>query len=159
LPALTTAQAAKAAYDPVDDPHIVLLEITEDHVSGALRLARDNTDWTHGGNLYTRSAFEIVLPPAAGEEPEVRIEASNVLRLPGRALLLSRFTLRVRIIVIDTAAPEVALIDTGSLFKVGGWSVDADTVSIQLKAAVSWQEPYPFRRTDRVNFPAAWMTR
>jgi|CXWL01.1.fsa_nt_gi hypothetical protein len=156
----TAAQLFAAGRDPVADAWLMLVELQEEHSgSEILRVARNNADVMHNGNVFYKSSFEIRLPGASDEEPRAGLQASNVTRAAGRRLMLARHPIRVRLIVIDAAAPDAAVIDTNDLLKVGRWSADGMLVDLELKARASHAEPLPFQRTSRHLYPAVWMTR
>lgn len=159
---ITVAQRHAANLDPVGDPHVVLLEFSEDGSGVTHRAAINTENVVYDGNEYVAADIAITLPSAGDAEPSVRVEMSNVDRLIGSALSFARNRVGCRMLLVtgfDTSSPPEAsdlLIDTRNLFIINSASVDSDRVSSTLGPRMSLQEPVPFRRTTRALFPGVW---
>lgn len=157
MPSVTSAQRHKLNRDPVSDPHVILLEFQEDGQAVIERAAINTEDIVWNGNTYVAAAIDVVAPMSGGDETSAQLRASNVDRVIGRALNAATGRVNVRIIVIDTALPDVALIDTKNNLVFTDTTIAADVVSATLGSRMSLLEPVPPRRTTRSTFPGVWL--
>lgn len=158
MPTVSDAQRHKLNRDPVSDPHVILIEFQEDGQSVIERAALNNEDIVWNGETYYRSDIEVQTPSTGDGEISAQLVASNIDRYLSRALDGARQRINVRLILIDTAAPDTPLIDTLNLMVMPGASASDDgTVSAQLAARAGLLEPVPFKRTTKVEFPGVWL--
>lgn len=155
---VTAAQRHKLNRDPVVDPHIILLEFSEDGQGVIIRAAINTEDVVHNGETYTAAAIKATLPSAQNKEVTASLSASNTERILGRAIDAAKKRINVRIILIDYALPDVAVIDTQDLLVATSSSVSGVSVEMQLGPRSTLQEPVPARRTTRSTFPGVWPT-
>ena len=157
MPIVTPAQRHKLNRDPVADPHIVLLEFQEDGQAAIERAAINTEDIEWNGHTYHRAAIEITLPSSGDGETRAQLVASNVDRIISRALNAATQRVNVRIILIDVTAPDMPLVDTQNLLVIPSASGGAVEVTADLGPRASLQEPVPFRRTTKQDFPGVWL--
>lgn len=153
----TEAQQHKLNRDPIEDPHLILLEFQEDGQSAVERAVMNTEDYTWRDNLYYRSEIDIRLPISGNGQVRAELSASNVERLLGRALDAATQRINVRMILIDSAEPEPPLIDTENLLVIESASGNATEVSGQLGPRADLLEPVPFKKTTRADFPGVWL--
>jgi hypothetical protein len=158
MPTPTTAQRHKLNRDPVTDPHIILLEFQEDGKSLVHRAAINTEDVEWNGETYVRAAVSVELPETRDGETRAQVVASNVERIMSRALNSATQRINVRLILIDVAAPEYALIDTMNLLVIPSASGNAERITMQLAPRASLQEPVPFKQTTKADFPGVWLS-
>lgn len=157
MPTPTVEQRHKLDRDPVRDPHIVLLEFQEDGQSAIHRAAINTDDVTWNGNVYYKASITINLPNTSGDETRASLTASNVDRLLSRALDSANRRINVRIILIDYAAPDAAIIDTKNLMIIPSASGNAKEINVELGPRASLLEPVPFKKTTKMEFPGIWL--
>lgn len=158
MPTVTDAQRHKLNRDPITDPHIILIEFQEDGESAVERAALNNENIVWNGETYYRSDIEVQTPSTSDGEISAQLVASNVDRYLSRALDSATQRINVRIILIDTAAPDEPIIDTKNLLVMPSASAnDEGSVSAQLAARVGLLEPVPFKRTTKAAFPGVWL--
>jgi len=157
MPIVTPAQRHKLNRDPVADPHIVLLEFQEDGQAAIERAAINTEDVVWNGETYHRSAISITLPASGDGETRAQLVASNIERIFSRALNAATQRINVRIILIDITAPDLPLVDTQNLLVIPSASGGAVEVTADLGPRASLQEPVPFRRTTKQDFPGVWL--
>lgn len=157
MPVVTFAQRHKLNRDPVADPHIVLLEFQEDGQAAIERAAINTEDVVWNGETYHRSAINITLPNSGDGETRAQLVASNIDRIISRAMNAATQRINVRIILIDFTAPDLPLVDTKNLLVIPSASGGAVEVTADLGPRASLQEPVPFRRTTKQDFPGVWL--
>lgn len=158
MPTVTDAQRHKLNRDPIVDPHVILIEFQEDGQSAVERAALNNENIIWNGETYYRSDIEAQTPPTGDGDISSQLVASNVDRAISRALDRAQERINVRLILIDTAAPDTPIIDTLNLMVMPTASAaDEGTVSAQLAARAGLQEPVPFKMTTRAEFPGIWI--
>lgn len=155
---ISNAQRLKLNRDPISDAHIILLEFREDGRSTVHRAAINNEDIIHAGNTYVATDILISLPNSGDRDASVRLDMSNLSRVIGAAINRARNRIGCRIILIDVAVPDVALMDTKNLFILNQASGDSVRISSDLGPRASLQEPVPFRRTSRKFYPGVFFT-
>lgn len=152
----TVAQRHEANRDPVRSAHIILLEIQEDGASTIHRAAINNEDITSNGQTYVASDISVTLPGAGDDEISVKLDMSNLTRVPGKALNLARGRVGCRLMLIDADDPDTLIMDTKNSLILTSASGDSVRVSADLGMRASLQEPVPDRRTSRMFFPGVW---
>lgn len=158
MPTVTDAQRHKLNRDPITDAHVILMEFQEDGQAAIERAALNNEDITWNGEIYNRSDFEIQTPSTGDGEINAQLATANIDRYISRALDSATQRINVRIILIDTAAPEVAIIDTANLMVMPIASADEfGAITAQLGARAGLLEPVPFQRTTKAFFPGIWL--
>ena len=158
MPTVTDTQRHKLNRDPGSEPHVILLEFQEDGQSAVERAALNNEDVTYEGNVFSRSDIEVALPSTGDGEISAQLVSSNIDRYISRALDRATQRINVRIILIDTSAPTVAIIDTLNLMVMPAASASEDgSISAQLSARAGLLEPVPFQRTTKAHFPGVWL--
>lgn len=150
---LTTAQLERMNRDPVDDPHILLVEFEEEHSGTVHRYCRNNEDIESDGETYLAATIEFGLPGHGAEIRPVSLMVSNVDRKAGRALLMSQERVMVRLMVIEASDPDTYLVDTLDLLAIESADIDAEAVEGQLASVIDFQSPVPFRRVTKDLFP------
>lgn len=156
MPAPTAGQRHKLNRDPVTDPHIVLLEFREDGQTAIERAAVNTEDVTHLGNVYTRAAIDVRFPQTADGDTAAQLVMSNIDRVIGRALSAATQRIRVRLILIDVSAPDIAIIDTSDLMAIMSASGNSLEISATLGPRASFDEPLN-QRTTRAFFPGVFL--
>tara|TARA_R110000851_G_C13102466_1_gene568879 strand:- start:15090 stop:15566 length:477 start_codon:yes stop_codon:yes gene_type:complete len=157
MPTPTTAQRHKLNRDPVADPHLILLEFQEDGKSFVHRAAINTEDVEWNGETYSRAAISVQLPQTADGETSAQLVASNIDRILGRAINAATQRINVRLILIDFAAPDAAIIDTRNLLVIPSASGSATQVTAQLAPRASLLEPVPSKQTTKAEFPGIWL--
>lgn len=157
MPTPTPAQRHKLNRDPVVDPHIILLEFQEDGKSFVHRAAINTEDVTFEGNVFSRAAISVELPQTADGETSAQLVASNIDRVFGRAINSATQRINVRLILIDAALPDAAIIDTKNLLIMPSASGSATQVSAALAPRASLLEPVPSKQTTKADFPGIWL--
>jgi hypothetical protein len=158
MPIVTSQQRAKANRDPITDPHIVLLEFWEEGRSLIHRAAINNEDVVHLENTYQWADITISLPGSSDKASTPSLEMSNLTRIPGAAINQARGLIICRMILVDIANPDVALLDTKNMFVITQASGDSVRISADLGPRADLQEPVPFKKTSRVFFPGVYFT-
>lgn len=159
---LTAAQIHKFNRDPLADPVLLLVEIEELHSGSILRFARNNENVTSTvgdgstSETWTAAAIEFARTGYGEEIKGVSISVSNVTRAAGRALILSSEPIRVRLIPIDYAAPNVALEDTLDLLYIASGMISPERVEAKLESVIDWSVPWPPYRITKVLFPGVF---
>lgn len=162
MTSLTAAQIEKLNRDPITDPYLLLVEIEELNTGTVHRYVNNNEDITStvsdGSTSETWTAATIAFSlPGSGEEiRDVSLTVSNIDRAAGRALILSSDMIMVRLIVIDYASPNAALIDTYDLMHIGTGDVDAETVEVKLISSIDFNLPWPPGRMTEQLFPGVY---
>lgn len=156
MPSVTVAQRDKVNRDPISDAHLILLEFLEDGRDFVHRAAVNNDDVFHQGNNYVAADIAIHLPGSGEEEVGVRLEMSNISRLPGAVVAKAQNRIGCRIKLVDESAVDTAIIDTSNLLVIRQATLDSVRISAELGPRASLQEPFPFRRTTRQFFPGVW---
>ncbi len=82
---------------------------------------------------------------------------SNIDRVLGRIIDAARQRINVRILFVDTAEPDVAIVDTKNLIVIQSVSGNSVRLTATLGPRVSLQEPVPFQKTTRNFFPGVWL--
>lgn len=157
MPTPDTAQRHKLNRDPVRDPHVILLEFQEDGKSMVHRAAINTEDVTWRGELYIRAAISVELPQTRDGETRAQVVLSNIERIFSRAMNAATQRINVRLILIDIAVPDVALIDTMNLLVIPSASGTATSVTGQLAPRASLLEPVPHRQTTKAEMPGVWL--
>ncbi len=157
MPVPTSAQRHKLNRDPVTDAHVVLLEFQEDGRSAITRLAINTEDVEHDGNTYTRASIDTQLPSTGDDDTTAQLSVSNIDRVLGRIIDAARQRINVRILFVDTAEPDVAIVDTKNLIVIQSVSGNSVRLTATLGPRVSLQEPVPFQKTTRNFFPGVWL--
>lgn len=157
MPVPTTSQRRKLDREPVSDPHVILLEFQEDGRTEVTRVAVNTEDVTHNGNTYTRASIGVQLPDTGSDDTRAQLTVSNIDRTLSRILDAARQRISVRIIFVDTANPDVAIVDTKNLLVLEQASGTSGEISVTLGPRVSLQEPVPFQKTTRQGFPGVWI--
>lgn len=157
MPSPTEAQRHKLNRDPIRDPHIVLLEFQEDGQSSVHRAAINTENVTWNGEIYYRASIDIQLPGTGGDETRATMTASNVDRLLSRALDSATQRINVRMILIDYAAPDAAIIDTQNLLVIPSATGSSTEITADLGPRASLLEPVPFQKTTKDQFPGVWL--
>jgi hypothetical protein len=150
---VTTTQRHKLNRDPISDAHIILLEFQEDGESTIHRAAVNNEDVISNGNTYTGFAISISLPGSSDADQNVTIEASNITRDLGRAFANAKRQVGCRIMLVDSSAPNTAILDTGNSLLIRDVTITGSTISASLGSRAPLDEPYPWRRTNKIFFP------
>lgn len=158
MPTPTEAQRHKLNRDPIVDPHIVLLEFKEDGYAEVHRAAINTEDVEWNGETYFRAAIAVELPATADGETRAQLVASNIDRILSRALNAARQRINVRMILIDTSAPDMPIIDTKNLLVIPSASGNAETITAQLGPRAGLLEPIPFKQTTKADFPGIWFS-
>lgn len=153
---VTPAQRHKVNRDPIADPHIMLLEFWEDGEETVIRAAVNNESVVHNGETYVPTNINLTLPSKENEEVSARLTASNSERLMGRAIDRAARRINVRMLMIDVAIPDVAIVDTLNLMVADSVQVSGILLNMTLGPRASLQEPVPVRRTTRNSFPGTW---
>jgi hypothetical protein len=159
MPTTTAAQRHKVNRDPITDAHVILLEFQEDGNSTVHRAAINNEDVTSNGDSFVATDIEIALPNSNDQEPSVDIAMDNIDREIGKAVNRARNRVGCRIMLVDTSAPDTALMDTLNLMVISSAAGDSERVSASLGPRASLQEPWPPQRTRKQYFPGLWFTR
>jgi hypothetical protein len=157
MPNPTDAQRHKLNRDPIRDPHIILLEFQEDGQAAINRAAINTEDVIWNGNTYYKSSIDIQLPVTGDNETRATMTASNIDRLLSRAIDSANQRINVRMILIDYAAPETAIIDTKNLLVIPSASGDANSVTADLGPRATLLEPVPSKKTTKLEFPGIWL--
>lgn len=153
---ITTAQRHKVNLDPITDAHVLLLEFQEDGYSTVQRAAINNDDIVSNGNTFTATDISISLPGAGDAEPTVQMEMDNIDREIGKAVNRAKARIGCRIMLVDSSAPNTALIDTSNLLVIKSANGDSEKISAELGARATLQEPWPPQRTRKQFFPGQW---
>lgn len=162
MPVLTTAQVHKLNLETMVDPQLLLVEFEELHSGFVHRHVRNNEDITSTvsdgstSETWTAATIDFTWPGYSENIRDVNIEVSNVNRAPGRAMILSREPVMVRLIVIDYASPNVAMADTFDLLGVAEATIDAQTLSAKLTSNILWNLPVPFFRATKLLLPGIY---
>lgn len=157
MPTPTEAQRHKLNRDPVADPHLILLEFQEDGKSLVHRAAINTEDVTWEGDVYSRASISVELPQTGDGETSAQLVASNIDRILGRAINSATQRINVRLILIDSALPDAAIIDTKNLLVIPSASGSATQVSATLAPRASLLEPVPAKQTTKADFPGIWL--
>lgn len=157
MPNPTVDQRHKLNRRPVVDPHLILLEFQEDGKAFVHRAAINTEDVTWEGHVFDRAAISVELPQTNDGETSAQLVASNVDRVLGRAINAATQRINVRLILIDHAAPEEAIIDTKNLLVIPSASGSATQVSATLAPRASLLEPVPAKQTTKADFPGIWL--
>jgi len=157
MPTLTAAQIHKLNKDPITDPHVLLIEIEEEHTGVFHAYTTDNQDVVSNGVTYVPATIEFSIPKHGEEQEPVTVSVSNVHRAPGRALILSTEAIMVRMMAVDVSDPDTLLIDTLDMFQIAGAPIDSEAVDAELGPVIDWQHPVPFLRTTKDRFPGVWV--
>lgn len=157
MPTPTPAQRHKLNRDPVEEPHLILLEFKEDGKSFVHRAAINTEDVDRGGETYDRAAISVVLPKTGDGETSAQLVASNVDRVFGRAINAARQRINVRLILIDFAAPDIAIIDTKNLLVISSASGTGTQITATLAPRATLLEPVPSKQTTKADFPGIWL--
>lgn len=157
MPTPTPAQRHKLNRDPVADPHLILLEFQEDGKSFIHRAVINTEDIERGGETYSRAAISVELPGTSDSETSAKLVASNVDRVLGRAVNAAVQRINARLILIDYAEPDEAIIDTRNLLVISSASVSAGQVTATLSARATLLEPVPSKQTTKAQFPGIWL--
>lgn len=153
---VTQAQRRKANADPIVDAHLLLIEFQEEGSTTVHRAVFNNEDIVSGGNTFTATDISVSVPPSGNEMPSLNIEMSNISRVIGKALSWAKARIKVRLMLIDAAAPNVYIMDTYNLLVVGSPSGDSERISASLVARAGLDEPWPPRPTSKQFFPGVW---
>ena len=153
---ITPSQRHKLNRDPVSQPHVILLEFSEDGQDVVIRAAVNNEDIVHQGELYVATNISVVLPSAESEDVSATLIASNQERILGRAIDRAKRRITVRMMMIDVSLPDIAIMDTQDLMVAESATVNGAIISLSLGPRASMQEPVPTRRTTRNSFPGVW---
>lgn len=156
MPVVSDAQRHKVNRDPIRDPHIILLEFQEDGQDAVNRAAINTENVTFEGNEFLRAQIGVVLPETGGDDTAAQLVASNVDRTLGRALDAATQRINCRMILVDVANPDEAIIDTKNLMVIATATANSEEVNAALGPRASLQEPVPARRTTRQQFPGVW---
>lgn len=154
---LTSAQIHKLNRDPVADPHVLLIEIEEEHGGTVLRYAADNQDGVSNGETYSAASFEYQFPGSGDAHDKITISVSNVNRAPGRALINSQERITVRMMIVDVSEPDDVLLDTLDIFVITDAYIGPDVVQANLQSVLEWRSPVPFYRATKDLFPGCWV--
>lgn len=158
MPVITDAQRHKLNRDPITDAHVLLLEFQEDGQSVIERAAINTEDIVWNGETYYRAGIEVKLPSTGDGDISAQLVAANVDRLISRALDKAEQRINVRMIMIDTSAPDATLIDTENLLVMPIASTSPDgRITASPSARANMQEPVPDKRTTKQEFPGAWL--
>ena len=156
---ITNAQRHKINRRPIRDPHIVLVEITDD-VSGTVhRAAANNEDIVSNGETFIRSDIRVALPRSGDDDTEATISLSNITRIPGRAVEASQGRITCRLMLVAASDPDtIVKVDTKNLLVFRETSVSLTKVSSSLKPRAELSEPYPPKPATKEWFPGAYFT-
>lgn len=157
MPVVSAAQLDKAGRDPLIDAHVLLLEFAEDGSAVVHRAAVNTEDVTHKGEVYGKAPFQVVLPSSGSGDVRAQIEIPNVDRVIGRALDSARARINVRLILVDSANLDVAIVDTKNLLVMPRASGNSERLSAELGPRATLQEPVPSRKTSKASFPGVWI--
>lgn len=158
MPTITEAQRHKVNRDPITDAHVILLEFQEDGNSTVHRAAINNEDIESNGETFVATDIEIALPNSGDQEPSVDLSMDNIDREVGKAVNRARNRVGCRILLVDSSAPDTALMDTLNLMVISSATGDSDRISASLGPRASLQEPWPPMRTRKQYFPGLWFT-
>ncbi len=149
---VTTAQRHKLNKRPLKSAILTLIEVQEDGNATVHRAVANNEDIVHNGDTFTRSDLRVTLPTSGNEETVASATIDNTTRIPGRAILSRRNKIGVRLIVVDSDAPDdVVKVDSKNLLVINDGVVE-DTVDVNLTSRMSLDEPWPPQRVDKL-FP------
>src|SRR4051812_32084388 len=112
---VTAAARHKVNLDPIRDAHIILLEVQEDGNATVHRAAVNVDDIVSNGETYTATDINVTVPNSGDDEVSVSISMTNVDRLIGKAIGRARNRIGVRIMLIDSSAPDTLLRDSANL--------------------------------------------
>lgn len=154
---VTHAQRHKLDRSPISDPHVILLEFWEDAENSIERAAINNEEIIHLGETYYPVNMEVNLPSSENDEVGASLSASNVERILGRALDRAKRRITVRMKLIDTAFPDVVIMDTYDFLVIESASLGGVSIEAQLAAATSLIEPFNDSRTTKQQFPGVWL--
>ena len=158
MPIVSPATRHTVNRDPITDAHVILLEFREDGASRVERAAINNEDVVFEGNVFTAApGLQVHVPSTSDQDAASSVSASNVDRVLGRALDACRQRISVRMILVDMGDPSQAIIDTRNLMVIPSASGDTETISATLGPRADMQEPVPFRRTTRQDFPGVFL--
>jgi len=157
MPTPSSSQRHELNRDPIQSPHIILLEFQEDGKSLVHRAAINTEDVVWQGNTYTRAAIQIELPETRDGETRARGTISNVDRFFSRAVDSARQRINCRLILVNVDAPDVALIDTMNLLVIPNASGRSDSISFELAPRAGLLEPVPAKQTTKQDFPGIWL--
>ena len=157
MPTPTVAQRHKLNRDPIADPQIILLEFQEDGNSNVQRAVINTEDVTWQGNVYYKASIDITFPNSGGGGVRAQMTASNVNRVLGRALNAATQRINVRLIQVDLTNPDEPMLDSKNLLIIPSASGKAATVTAELAPRASLQEPVPFKRTTKQDYPGVFL--
>lgn len=147
----------KLNLDPIEDAHVILVEVQEDGQSAIHRAAINTEDIVSNGETYVASEIFITLPNSSDEEVGVSVSMSNITRVISRAIVRARNRIGLRMMLIDTADPDTYLKDTGNMLVLINVSGN-ENISGDLAPRASVLEPWPPMRTRKQFFPGQWFT-
>lgn len=145
----------KLNLDPIEDAHVILIEVQEDGAVAVHRAAINTDDVVSNGETYVASEIIITLPSSSDEEVGVSVSMSNITREISRAVARARNRIGIRMMLIDTADPDTYLKDTGNMLILTNVSGN-ETVTGDLAPRASVLEPWPPMRTRKQFFPGQW---
>lgn len=152
---ITDAARHKLNLDPIEDAHVILVEVQEDGSDTVHRAAINTDDIVSNGETYVAAEIFINPPNSSDEEVGVSVSMSNITREISRAVLRSRNRIGLRMMLIDTSAPDTYLKDTGNLLVLTNVSGN-EVVTGDLKPRAGSNETWPPMRTRKQFFPGQW---